>query len=70
MLSLRMVSMLVYACNVCGMVIVIEAYGNSAGDHDPAYHVAEAYHRPYDGKCISDGKDWPCQTHKDYTLSC
>lgn len=70
MLSLRVERLLKEGktCDICGGVIVEEAFGNSPGDHDPAWHVAEAYHRPYDGKCVSDGLDWPCQTHKDYTL--
>lgn len=35
-----------YVCEICRHVIVREAHGGphpSAGDHDPAYHVAKAY---------------------------
>lgn len=38
--------MIVYVCLVCHNIIVREAHGGdhpSAGDHDPAYHVAATY---------------------------
>lgn len=34
-------------CLICHKLIVREAHGGpkpSAGDHDPAFHVAKAYH--------------------------
>jgi hypothetical protein len=35
-----------YICEICHHTIINEAHGGpkpSAGDHDPAYHVAKAY---------------------------
>jgi len=46
-LFMRMECVLVYAvCQVCRKKIVRQGYGNDPGDHDPAYHVAQAYHFP------------------------
>lgn len=58
-----------YVCTVCGRAIVTEGSGNSPGDHDPAYHVAQAYHyRRPDDLCASCSQLWPCPTIEEYTL--
>lgn len=66
-------------CPICFRLIHNEARGGtkpSAGDHDPAYHVAKAYHVEKEiektltwGKikiCQSDMNPWPCSTHLLY----
>jgi Fe-S-cluster-containing hydrogenase component 2 len=55
-----------YDCAICERRIAVEASGNSPGDHDPAGHVARAYHVNVSGKCQSCGQPWPCRTHLVY----
>lgn len=56
-------------CDVCGEVIYVEASGNKPGSHDPAYHVAQAYHYPkQDGYCASCGQRYPCLTVEEYSI--
>lgn len=46
------VSVHVNMCDVCHNIIVKDAHGGphpSPGDHDPAYHVAKAYHTGWIG---------------------
>lgn len=58
------------ACPVCHRVIAVEACErrpNDPGDHDPAYHVAQAYHIPdRKGDCQSCGEAFPCSTREEY----
>jgi hypothetical protein len=62
-----------YTCPVCHRWIVDDGFGNSPGDHDPAYHVAQAYHYQVPAKmmrvqvCASCGKTWPCPTIQEYS---
>lgn len=69
---------MINGCGICGNIIANEAHGGnkpSAGDHDPAFHVAKAYHVEKEietltwGKikiCQSDMNPWPCSTHLLY----
>lgn len=60
----------VMKCSTCHRVIVVEACQrkpNDPGDHDPAYHVAQAYHvQQPAGTCWSCGEQWPCETLRDH----
>jgi transcription elongation factor Elf1 len=65
-----------YLCSICGLHITTEATGQpkvSAGSHDPACHVANAYHvaRPRNSDeepqvCQSCGEEFPCSTRQTY----
>ena len=55
-------------CSTCHRTIVVDASvrrPNDPGDHDPAYHVAVAYHvERADGTCWSCGGPYPCETRR------
>jgi hypothetical protein len=57
-------------CDVCHRAITVDACArrpNDPGDHDPAFHVAKAYHvEQPDGRCWSCGEPWPCTTLEAY----
>ena len=54
-------------CVECHRLIEVEPHGNNPGDHDPAYHVAHAYHvERADGSCWSCGEQFPCDTRREY----
>lgn len=61
-----------YYCEVCWKDIINDAHGGahpSAGDHDPAYHSAKAYHYKTVTEleywiCASDRFQWPCITYE------
>jgi hypothetical protein len=56
-----------YVCVQCHRRIVDEPRGNNPGGHDPAYHVAHAYHiQRKDGMCWSCGKPYPCPTMREF----
>jgi len=58
-----------YRCDICGRVIPtgLPPLADSRY-HDPAYHVAKAYHVPGQfNLCVSDGHYWPCPTSLEYT---
>lgn len=62
-----------YTCPTCHNPIRVEGSGNSPGDHDPAYHVAQAYHYAIPCEplgiqvCWSCNKAWPCPTIQEYS---
>lgn len=48
-------------CDICHKIIT------KLSDHDPAFHVAKAYHtKTLDNRCISDKEQWPCKTIKSF----
>lgn len=49
-------------CTICGCI-----NPEILKNHDPAFHVANAYHKDKDGKCASCGESWPCITKLTYT---
>lgn len=61
---------LTYHCHICGRDIPEGlSFKEDSGKHDPAYHVAKAYHVvTTDWLCASDSKPWPCATITAYDL--
>lgn len=62
---------MVGACPICHREIVVDASAKGPGDHDAAYHVAQAYHtaKAREGGpwlCESCGNAWPCPTRVAY----
>lgn len=64
-------------CEICDKEIVKDAHGGehpSAGDHDPAFHVARTYHyfKVYTKleieRCVVDKETWPCPTAREYII--